>query len=263
MSTLTHTLVDSTTMLRRNLLHAKRYPSLTLIVAAIPIIFLLIFVFVLGDTLGDGLGGGGGRGDYLKYVVPGILLMGIAGGAQGTAISVAMDMTEGIIARFRTMAISRAAVLTGHVLGSLIQTMIGITVVIGVALAIGFRPNANPLEWLGTIGMLALVTFALTWVSVAMGMWCKTVEGASNLPMPLMLLPFFGSAFVPADSMPAGVSWFAAHQPFTPIIETLRGMLTGTEIGNDWIIAIGWCLVIAAIGYVWARKSYNKDHTSS
>jgi ABC-2 type transport system permease protein len=263
MSTLTHTLVDSKTMLRRNLLHAKRYPSLTLIVAAIPIIFLLIFVFVLGDTLGHGLDGSGGRGDYLKYVVPGILLMGIAGGAQGTAISVAMDMTEGIIARFRTMAISRAAVLTGHVLGSLIQTMIGITVVIGVALAIGFRPNANPVEWLGAIGMLVLVTFALTWVSVAMGMWCKTVEGASNLPMPLMLLPFFGSAFVPADSMPAGVSWFAAHQPFTPIIETLRGLLTGTEIGNDWIWAIGWCLVIAAIGYAWALKSYTKDHTSS
>lgn len=251
-------------MLRRNLLHARRYPSLTLIVAAIPIIFLLIFVFVLGDTLGAGIGGsGGGRSDYLKYVVPGILLMGIAGGAQGTAISVAMDMTEGIIARFRTMAISRAAVLTGHVLGSLIQTMIGIAFVLAVALAIGFRPNANPLEWLGVIGMLALVTFALTWLSVAMGMWTKTVEAASNLPMPLMLLPFFGSAFVPADSMPAGVSWFAKNQPFTPMIETLRGLLTGTAIGNDWIFAIGWCLLIAAIGYVWARSSYNRDHTST
>lgn len=262
MSTLTHTASDSVTMLRRNLLHARRYPSLTLIVAAIPIIFLLVFVFVLGDTLGAGIGGStGGRGEYLEYVIPGILLMGIAGGAQGTAISVAMDMTEGIIARFRTMAISRAAVLTGHVLGSLIQTMIGITVVIGVALAIGFRPNANPVEWLGAIGMLALVTFALTWLSVAMGMWCKTVEGASNLPMPLMLLPFFGSAFVPTDSMPAGVSWFAANQPFTPIIETLRGLLTGTPIGNDWIIAIGWCLLNAAIGYAWARSSYNRDHT--
>ena len=262
MSSLTHTLTDSSTMLRRNLLHARRYPSLTLIVAAIPIIFLLVFVFVLGDTLGAGIGGStGGRGEYLEYVIPGILLMGIAGGAQGTAISVAMDMTEGIIARFRTMAISRAAVLTGHVLGSLIQTMIGITVVIGVALAIGFRPNANPVEWLGAILMLALVTFALTWLSVAMGMRCKTVEGASNLPMPLMLLPFFGSAFVPTDSMPAGVSWFAANQPFTPIIETLRGLLTGTPIGNDWIIAIGWCLLIAAIGYAWARSSYNRDHT--
>lgn len=262
MTSMAHTLTDSRTMLRRNLLHAKRYPSLTLIVAAVPIIFLLVFVFVLGDTLGAGLGGDGGRGDYVKYVVPGILLMGIAGGAQGTAISVAMDKTEGIIARFRTMAISRAAVLTGHVLGSMIQTMIGIAVVIVVSIAIGFRPDANPVEWLAVLGMLVLITFALTWISVAMGMWCKTVEGASNLPMPLMLLPFFGSAFVPADSMPAGVSWFAENQPFTPMIETLRGLLTGTPIGNDWIAAIVWCAVIAGVGYAWALSTYSKDHTS-
>ena len=262
MSTLTHTLDDSRTMLRRNLLHAKRYPSLTLIVAAIPIVFLLLFVFVLGDTLGAGLGGGGGRGDYLTYVIPGILVMGIAGGAQGTAIAVAMDKTEGIIARFRTMAISRAAVLTGHVLGSLIQTAIGITVVVATALAIGYRPSANPLEWLGVIGMLALITFALTWLSVAMGMWCKTVEGASNLPMPLMLLPFFGSGFAPTEGMPAGVRWFSENQPFTPMIETIRGLLAGTPIGDDWMYAIGWCLVIAAIGYAWALKSYSKDHSS-
>lgn len=262
MNTLTHTLDDSRTMLRRNLLHAKRYPSLTLIVAAIPIVFLLLFVFVLGDTLGAGLGGGGGRGDYLTYVIPGILVMGIAGGAQGTAIAVAMDKTEGIIARFRTMAISRAAVLTGHVLGSLIQTAMGITVVVATSLAIGYRPGANPLEWLGVIGMLALITCALTWLSVAMGMWCKTVEGASNLPMPLMLLPFFGSGFAPTEGMPAGVRWFAENQPFTPMIETIRGLLAGTPIGNNWIHAIGWCLVITAIGYAWALTSYSKDHTS-
>ena len=148
--------------------------------------------------------------------MPGILLVTVAAAAQGTAISVAMDMTEGIIARFRTMAIARVSVLTGHVLGSMIQTMLSMAVVIGVALLIGFRPTAGPVEWIAAIGVLAMITLALTWLSVALGMVSKSVETASNLPMFLMLLPFLGSGFVPTDSMPAGVRWFAEYQPFTP-----------------------------------------------
>ena len=148
--------------------------------------------------------------------------------AQGTAISVAMDMTEGIIARFRTMAISRASVLTGHVLGALVQTMLSLAVVIGVALLVGFAPTAGPLDWIAAAGLLAMTTLALTWLTVALGMVSKSVETASNLPMFLLLLPFLGSGFVPTDSMPAGLRWFAENQPFTPIMETLRGLLLGT-----------------------------------
>ncbi len=258
MNTLAYTLSDSATMLRRNLMHIKRYPVVLVGVAALPVIFLLLFVFVLGATLGAGLGGEGGRGEYLKYVVPGILLMAVAGGAQGTAIAVAKDMTEGIIARFRTMAIARAAVLTGHVVGSVIQTMLGLAVVIGVALLIGFRPTTSPLEWLMAIGVLTLITFAITWLSVALGMVAKTVEGASNLPLPLSLLPFFGSGFVPTSSMPGGVRWFAENQPFTPFIETLRGLLVGTPIGNSGLLTIVWCVVITLIGYLWALRLYNR-----
>jgi ABC-2 type transport system permease protein len=260
MSTLSYALTDSATMLRRQLRHMLRYPSMTLLLAGMPVVFLLLFVYVFGGTLGAGLGGpSGGRAEYVNYVTPGIILITVASAAQGTAISVAMDMTEGIIARFRTMAIFRASVLTGHVLGSMVQTALSMAVVIGVAVLVGFRPTAGPVEWLAAIGVLAMVTLALTWLSVALGMVTKSVEAASNLPMPMLLLPFLGSGFVPTDSMPAGLRWFAEYQPFTPIIETLRGLLMGTPIGNDGWIALGWCAVIALGGYLWSKRLFNRE----
>jgi ABC-2 type transport system permease protein len=246
-------------MLRRQLRHMLRYPSLTFMLAGMPVMFLLLFAYVFGGTLGAGLGGvSGGRADYIDYVVPGIILMTVAAAAQGTAISVAMDMTEGIVNRFRTMAISRASVLTGHVLGSLVQTMFSMAIVLAVALLIGFRPTATAVEWIAAAGVLALLAFALIWLSVALGMVSKSVETASNLPMPLVLLPFLGSGFVPTDSMPAGLRWFAEYQPFTPVIETLRGLLLGTPIGNSGYLAVAWCAVIALAGYVWAKKLFNR-----
>ncbi|SHF82076.1 ABC transporter permease [Geodermatophilus nigrescens] len=259
MTTLALTVNDSATMLRRNLVRALRYPGLTVIVAAMPIVFLLLFVYVFGGTLGAGLGGpSGGRAEYVAYVVPGILVLAITGGAQGTAIAIAMDMTEGIIARFRTMSIARAAVLTGHVVGAVLQTLVGLAVVVAVALLVGFRPDANPVEWLAAAGLLTLVSVALSWLSVAMGLWTKTVEAASNVPMPLMLLPFFGSGFVPVESMPGALRWFAENQPFTPVIETLRGLLTGTAIGSSGWVAVAWCAGIALVGYLWAVRNYER-----
>ncbi|MFD7513899.1 ABC transporter permease [Streptomyces niveus] len=259
MSSLSHTLADSATMLRRNLRHMLRYPSMTVMLAGMPVVFLLLFVYVFGGTLGAGIGSGGGRGEYIMYVMPGILLMTVAAVAQGTAISVAMDMTEGIISRFRTMSISRASVLTGHVVGSLIQTMIAMVIVIAVALLVGFRSDATPVEWLAAIGIIAMIAFAVIWLSVALGLVSKTVESASNLPMPLTLLPFLGSGFVPTDSMPTALRWFAEYQPFTPVMETLRGLLTGTEIGNSALQTTAWSAGIAFLSYLWARKLYNRD----
>ncbi|KAB1908715.1 ABC transporter permease [Micromonospora tulbaghiae] len=261
MSTLAHTVGDSATMLRRNLKHAIRYPSLTAVVIALPVIFLLLFVYVFGGTLGDGLGGvAGGRSAYVDYVTPGILLLAMTGAAQGTAISVAMDMTEGIVARFRTMSIARAAVLTGHVVGAVTQTLLGLVVVVGVALLVGFRPDAGPAQWLAAAGLLTLTAFAITWLSVALGMVPKSVESASNLPMPLMLLPFLGSGFVPTDSMPGWLAWFAEHQPFTPIMETLRGLLlAGPVDGGDALAAVAWCAGVSLLGYLWARRLYDRD----
>jgi ABC-2 type transport system permease protein len=228
----------------------------------LPIVLLLLFVYVFGGTLGAGLGGfSGDRADYVDYVTPGIMLITVASAAQGTAISVAMDMTEGIIARFRTMAIARVSVLTGHVVGSMIQTMLSLAVVTAVALLIGFRPTAGVAEWIAAVGVVAMTTFALTWLSVALGMVSKSVETASNLPMPLLLLPFLGSGFVPTDSMPTGMRWFAENQPFTPIMETLRGLLTGSPIGSSGVLAVAWCVAIGLAGYLWAKRLYNRDPT--
>ncbi|WP_262700715.1 MULTISPECIES: ABC transporter permease [Streptomyces] len=260
-SAVSHAFADSATMLRRQLRHMLRYPTLILTAAGVPVVFLLLFVYVLGGILGTGLGGpsGGDRDAYANYVVPGVILMTVATAAQGTAISVAIDMTEGIVARFRTMAIARVSVLTGHVLGSLIQTLLSIAAVIGVALLVGFEPTAHVSEWLGAIGVLAMIILALTWLSVALAMVAKTVATASNMLTPLMILPMMGSGFVPTDTMPGGLKWFAEYQPFTPFIETLRGLLMGTPIDNSAILAIGWCALIALGGYLWAKKLYNRE----
>lgn len=259
MTAITHTARDSRTMLRRNIRHMIRYPSLTVMLVAMPAVFLLLFVFVFGGTLGAGLGNpAGGRADYLAYIVPGILVMAIAGAAAGTSIAVAMDMTEGIIARFRTMAISRAAVLTGHVIGSMIQMMICLVVIVAIAILIGYRPPAGILGWLGALGMLGLVGFAITWLSVGLGMYAKSVETASNLPMPLLLLSFFSSGFVPTDSMPAALAWFADNQPFTAFIETTRSLLMGTPVGSSALVSVGWCLAISVVGYLWSVSLYER-----
>ncbi|SHF94172.1 ABC transporter permease [Streptoalloteichus hindustanus] len=263
MSTPSYALRDSATMLRRNLRRMLRYPSMTLMLVGMPIVFLLLFVYVFGGALGAGIGGVGGgasgRAQYVNYVTPAILLMTVSAAVQGTAVSVAMDMTEGIIARFRTMAIARVSVLTGHVIGTLIQTVFSLVVVTGVALLIGFRPSAGPAGWLAALGVLAALTFALTWLCVALGQTSKSVETASNAPMPLVLLPFLGSGFVPTDSMPTGLRWFAEYQPFTPIIESVRALLSGAPLGNNLALALGWCAVIALGGYLWSKKLFNRE----
>jgi ABC-2 type transport system permease protein len=260
MSTLTYAVRDSTTMLRRNVRHMQRYPVMTFMLIGIPVVFLLLFVYVFGGTMGAGLAGpSAGRGAYANYITPGVLLIAVAGAAQGTAISVAMDMTEGIIARFRTIAIYRPSVLTGHVLGSLIQTIIGLAAVVGVALLVGFRPHATVGEWFAAGGVLVLISLAVIWLSLALGLVTKSVEAASNLPMPLILLPFLGSGFVPTASMPTALRWFAEYQPFTPVMQTLRGLLLGTGIGHNGWLAVAWSVAITVPSFLWAKKLYDRD----
>ncbi|MDI1461593.1 ABC transporter permease [Catellatospora sp. KI3] len=258
MSTAAYALRDSTTMLRRYLVRARRYPLIIYLIG-VPVVMLLLFVYVFGGTLGDGIAAGGGREVYANYVTPGILLLAIAGVAQGTAVGVAQDMSEGIIARFRTMAIFRPSVLTGHVLGNLVQMLLALAVVIGVAIAVGFRPTAGVAEWLAAAGLLTLISLAVTWFGVACGLVAKSIESASNLPMPLILLPFMGSGFVPTDSMPGPVAWFAQYQPFTPMMETLRGLLLGGPIGGNAVGAVAWGAGITALCYLWAKRLYRRD----
>jgi len=261
MTALAYTLTDSRTMLRRNLRRLLRYPSMTLLLVGMPIVFLLLFVYVFGGQLSHGLGPGlsgghAGRSGYLNYLTPGLLLITAAAAVQGTAIVVAMDMTSGITDRFRTMAIARASVLAGHVLASFIQAMVSIAIVLVVAVALGFRPTGDPLRWLGAIGVLALFAFALIWLATALGLAAKSVETASNTPMFLTLLPFLGSGFVPAATMPIVLRQFATYQPFTPVTETVRGLLTGTPIGANAIGAIAWSVAIAVASYFWAVHLY-------
>lgn len=249
-----YVLTDSLTMLRRNLKHAQRYPSMTISTVAMPVLFLLLFGGVFGSALGTGIG----AGDYIDYLAPGIILMAATSGSVATAVSVSVDATEGIMNRFRTMAIARSSILTGHVAGGVLQTLTAITAVVGVALLMGFRPTATFVEWLLAAGILTLMTFALTWLAAAFGLVAKGPEAASNMPLPLTFLPLLGSGFVPTDSMPAGVREFAEYQPFTPIIETLRGLLMGTGIGNSGWLALGWCVVITMIGFYWSRSAFTK-----
>ena len=259
MSARSYAAADSATMLRRNLRHAVRYPSMTVSVVMMPIIMLLLFVDVFGGAMSSSLAGASKSGaTYIDYLVPGILVMTVGSGSMPTAVAVCTDMTEGIVARFRTMAISRASILTGHVVGSMIQTMLSVGLVVGVSLLLGFRPTADPLRWVAAIAVLALLTLALTWLAVALGLVTKTAEAASNVVMPLFLLPFISSAFVPLATMPAGVRWFAQYQPFTSIIDTLRGLLMGAPIGSSAVIAIAWCVAIALAGYLWARTVFNR-----
>ncbi|WND36842.1 ABC transporter permease [Streptomyces sp. BB1-1-1] len=260
MSSLSLAVRDSSTMLRRNLLHARRYPSLTLNLLLTPIVLLLLFVYIFGDVMSAGMGGGADRSAYIAYLVPGIVLMTIGGTVVGTAVSVSMDMTEGIIARFRTMAIHRGSVLIGHVIGSVLQSVLSVVLVGAVAVAIGFRStDATAVEWLAAFGLLALVATALTWIAVGMGMVSPNAEAASNNALPMILLPLLSSAFVPVDAMPGWFQPVAEYQPFTPAIETLRGLLLGTEIGHNGWLALAWCLALSALGYFWSKAVFNRD----
>ncbi|MFF4398055.1 ABC transporter permease [Streptomyces sp. NPDC001480] len=261
MSTPAHALRDNLTMLRRSLLHARRYPSLTLNVLLTPVVLLLLFVYVLGSAMSAGINGGhADRAGYVAYLVPGILLMTVGMISLGTAVSVSSDMTEGIMARFRTMAISRASVLIGHVIGSVIQTMLALVLILGIGLAIGFRPDATPVEWLAAAALMALFSLALTWIAVGIGLVSPNPEGASNLGLPLTMLPMLSSAFVPVGTMPDGFRWFAEYQPFSPAIETLRGLLLGSGIGTtNAVLAAAWSLGLTLLGYLWAKALFNRE----
>jgi ABC-2 type transport system permease protein len=262
MTALTHVTRDSATMLRRNIKHLIRYPSLTLLIIGMPVVFLLLFVYVFGGTMGAGLPGGTAsadpRADYLHYITPALLVMTVASVANSTAILIAKDATEGIIDRFRTMPIARSAPLNGHVLAAMAQTVFGVLVVLAIALALGYRGGDSVAGWAGAAGIILLMGLAVTWLCVALGLASGSVEAASNVPMPLLLLPFLSSAFVPTDSMPGGLAWVAEHQPFTPIIETLRAFLEGRDPGSDLWWAIGWCVLTAVLCFWWAGRLFGR-----
>jgi ABC-2 type transport system permease protein len=242
---------DSTIMLRRNFKHILRNPFTIVNGALMPVFIMLMFVYVLGNAFNVGE-------HYVEYATPGLILLAITYGLSATAVSVNSDMTKGIINRFKVMNVSRGAVLNGHVVATMLGCSIAGAVIIGMAFALGFRSSASPLDWLGAIGIIVATAFAAAWLTVALGMAAKTPESAGLTVVPLILLPFLSSAIVPADKMGQGVRQFAEYQPFTPIIESLRGLLAGAPSGGYTAAALAWCAGIALVGYLWALATFKR-----
>ena len=241
----------SIVMLRRNFKHIARNPVTVFNAVLMPVVVMLMFVYMLGDAFSVGV-------DYVDYATPGLMLLAVCYGLGSVATSVNSDMTKGIINRFKVMDVSRSAVLNGHVAASVLTNLLAIAALVGVAFLLGFRPSAGPLEWLGVVGVVVLLGLAAGWFTVALGLAAKSPETAGMAAVPLVLLPFFSSAIVPAEKMGQGLRQFAEYQPFTPIIETLRGLLDGTPHTGDVIAALAWCVGIGLVGYLWARSTFTK-----
>jgi ABC-2 type transport system permease protein len=252
---------DTITLLRRNIRNQVRDLVAVFAIIGIPVLFLLLFVYVFGGAIGPAVTDLGAT-SYVDYVLPGLIIMTAAAGLIGVSTHTAVDMTEGIIARFRTMAVYRPAILLARVLSYVIQTLASMVVVLGIALLMGLSLTATLVEWVAIAGFLAYVSFTLTWLGLAFGLAAKSVASASNGPFPLILLPLVGSGFVPTDTMSTGVRYFAEYQPFTPMIETLRGLMLGTDIGTSWIIALAWATGFGVLGFVWSIKAFKRERPS-
>lgn len=241
----------SMVMLRRNFKHIARNPTTVFNAVLMPVVVMLMFVYVFGDAFNVGV-------DYVDYATPGLLLLAVCYGLGSVAVSVNSDVTKGIINRFKVMDVPRSAVLTGHVVASVLTNMLAVAAIIGVGFLLGFSPSASLFDWLGVIGLVVLLSFAAGWLTIAMGLAAKSPETAGLASLPLVMLPFFSSAISPTDKMGPGVREFAEYQPFTPIIETLRGLLNGSPAAGDVIPALAWCVGIALVGYLWATSAFTK-----
>jgi ABC-2 type transport system permease protein len=248
----THFSGDTAVLTSRSLRHILRSPDTIITTAVTPVAIMILFVFVFGGAIDTG------SYSYIDYMLPGILLITIASGIAYTAYRLFMDMQGGIFERFQSMPIARSSALWAHVLTSLVANTISLVIVIGVAFIMGFRTGAGVLAWLAVAGILILFTLALTWLAVIAGLSAKTVDGASAFSYPLIFLPFISSAFVPTDTMPAPVAWFAENQPVTPIVNTIRDLFAQQPVGDDIWIALAWCVGILVVAYFGAMAIYRR-----
>jgi ABC-2 type transport system permease protein len=243
---------DTAVLTGRTLRHVTRSLDTIITTAIMPIAMMLMFVYVFGGAIDTG------PMQYIDYMLPGILIITVASGISYTAFRLFMDMKSGIFERFQSMPIARSGVLWAHVLTSLVANVISLVIVVGVALLMGFRSAAGALAWLGVGGILVLVTLALTWLAVIPGLSATSVEGASVFSYPLIFLPFLSSAFVPTETMPGPVRWFAENQPVTSIVNTIRDLFAGQPVGDDIWIALAWCVGILVAAYVFAMVTYRR-----
>lgn len=240
MAPLPSAIANGWTMAGRCLRLSRRNLDALLTSLMLPIMLMLLFVYLFGGAVQTGT-------EYVTYVVPGVLLLCAGLGASTTAVSVAQDMTGGIIDRFRSMDVGGTALLAGHVAASVVRNAASTVVVFSVAFLIGFRPDAGPLGWLATAGVLLLFILAISWISAVAGLVVKSAEAASGFTFFVMFLPYPSSAFVPIDTMPSWIHGFANHQPATPVIEALRGLLLDQPTGSSPWEAVAWCGGIIAV----------------
>lgn len=252
MSSINYAFTDVKTQTGRVLKHTVRNPATLIMSVLLPLIVLLLFNYGFGGALNThGV-------KYINYVVPGIILMGAGYSASATATAVNTDMSEGIIDRFRTMAVHRSSVLSGHVIGSTLRTFSGIALVVLIALSIGFRPTSNPLRWLAVIGIILLMLYAVAWLSAGIGLGAPNASGAATTASLLSMLPFLSGAFVPTSTMPGWLQAFTSNQPMTHIEDTLRALLMETPVGDHLWISLVWLVGIALVGYLWSQSLFNK-----
>lgn len=247
-----HFFTDISVMLGRSMRHIVRSMDTIITVTIMPIAMMLLFVYVFGGAIESG------TDRYVNYLLPGILVMAIASGISYTAYRLFTDVQRGILERFRTMPISRSALLWGHVLTSLVSNAISVVIIVLVSLVMGFRSSAGIVPWLAVVGLLVLFTLALTWVAVIPGLTAKSVDGASAFSYPIIFLPFISSAFVPTESMPKGVRMFAEHQPVTSLVNAIRALLSDQPAGNEVWVAIAWCVGIMLVAYAFAMRVYKR-----
>ena len=248
-----HFFSDTAVLTGRSLTHIMRSMDTIITTAVTPIALMLMFVYVFGGAIDTG------TDDYVNYLLPGILLITIGSGIAYTAYRLFLDLQGGIFERFQSMPIARSSVLWAHVLTSLVANGLSLVIIVLVALLMGFRTSANVLDWLAVAGILALFTLALTWIAIIAGLSAKSVDGAGGFSYPLIFLPFISSAFVPTETMPGPVRWFAENQPVTSIVNTIQDLFAQRSVGGDIWVALAWCLGILIVSYAFATAAYKRQ----
>lgn len=246
---------DARMLVGRTLRRSTREVDALLMAVLLPVMLMLTFVYVFGGAMSV-------VPSYVDYVVPGIVLLCTGFVSSATAVSVASDMTGGLMDRFRSMPLRPSAVLVGHVVGSVVRNVVSTTLVVGVAFAVGFRPSAGLAAWLGVVGLLLLWALAVTWVAVWLGLLASSPEAASGFTFAVLFLPYVSSAFVPPETMPRVLEVIATYQPVTPVTDTLRGWLLGAELGGElgaapWV-ALAWCVGLGAVAWAGAARTFRR-----
>ena len=248
----THLFADTSVLLGRSMRHIFRSVDTIITTAITPVALMLLFVYVFGGAIRTD------TDNYVDYLLPGIMLIAIASGIAYTAVRLFTDMQSGIFERFQSMPIARSSVLWAHVLTSLVANGLSLVIIVLVALLMGFRTSASLLDWLAVAGILGLFTLALTWIAIIAGLSAKSVDGASGFSYPLIFLPFISSAFVPTETMPGPVRFFAENQPVTSIVNTIQDLFAQRPAGSDIWIALAWCLGILVFAYAFATAAYRR-----